>query len=56
MVAEHRLPLEELRLYFDQLSTAPDKGKALEEFCVFFFGSIPGVEVYERRVLATKDR
>jgi hypothetical protein len=40
-----------LRELYSQLSTSPDKGKALEDFCAEFFGAIPGVSVAERRVV-----
>jgi hypothetical protein len=36
---------------FGGLSTAADKGKALEVFCATFFGALPGVSVTEQRVL-----
>lgn len=42
---------EYLRELYSQLSTSPDKGKALEDFCAEFFGAIPGVSVAERRVV-----
>jgi Restriction endonuclease len=42
---------EYLRALYSQLSTSPDKGKALEDFCAEFFGAIPGVSVAERRVV-----
>jgi hypothetical protein len=38
------------RLY-SHLPLAPDRGKALEDFCAEFFGAIPGVSVASRRVI-----
>lgn len=45
------LPIAKLASMHAGLSSAPDRGKALEDFCAEFFNSIPGVDVVERRVL-----
>lgn len=45
------MPTAELKPLYAALSTAVDKGKALEEFCAKFFDAIPGVHVVERNLL-----
>jgi len=45
------MPTASLTARYSQLTTAADKGKALEAFCEEFFAAIPGVVVTERRVL-----
>lgn len=47
-----KLPTAELTKLHAALSTAADKGAALEEFCAVFFGSVPGITVAERNVLS----
>lgn len=47
-----KLPTAELKKLHGGLSSAPNKGAALEDFCAEFFGSVPGITVAERNVLS----
>jgi Restriction endonuclease len=40
-----------LAMLYSYLAHAPDRGKALEDFCAEFFDAIPGVSVASRRVI-----
>lgn len=52
-VARTSMPHAELKALYSSLAAlnAGLKGKVLEELCATFFGTLPGVEVVDRRVL-----
>jgi hypothetical protein len=51
VTAPAEMPVAELQTLLASLSTAANKGAALEDFCAVFFNAVPGITVTGRNVV-----